>query len=96
MSEAISIDGAVLDQEIATLGEIRAQTVVDTTGAPASVGYAARVMTQLGEVFTDLDAALNQLIDNTVSLLVNVQDGFADVDDQAAAAAQRLEEELGP
>ena len=95
MSGGIKIDGVVLDQEIATLGQIRTQTVTDTTSAPSSEGHAAYAMAQLAALYADIDAALNQLIDNTVGFLVNVKDGFADVDAQAAEAAARLEEELG-
>jgi hypothetical protein len=94
MAQRIVIDGAVLTQEIATLSGVRAQTVANTASELTSKGHTARVAGDLATLFTSVDEALNVLIDQTSAFLVNVQDGFADVDAAATAAATRLDNEV--
>jgi len=95
MAERIIIDADVLSNEITTLASIRAKAVTDPTTAMTSKGQTARVASGLGELFTELDTALNTLIDNTSAFLTNVMDGFVDADETAAAVLTRLEQEVG-
>ena len=95
MSERLVIDGAVLEAEIAALRSLRAGSPTQTPVSLSSVGRAARVTGLLPGDFQDFEVALDALIDATVAFLINVRDTFVDVDQAAADAAARLDEELG-
>lgn len=94
MAERITIDTDVLAQEISTLASVRAKTVTDPTVSLVSKGQTARVTSGLAALYTELDTALNTLIDNTSTFLINAMDGFVDVDEAAASVITRLEAEV--
>lgn len=96
MSRRIKIDPTVLHDEIAALKRIRAHQGVTTPDQTlSSTGKTPRVAKQLAALFSDVDDALDLLIDHTTQFLTDVKDGFVEVDDKARAAAKRLGEELG-